>query len=66
MDELKKLHESLENLKGANHLVFSISKRVSTMENFYEKSQTFISCRDVAISECEKRIAQLEKEFNEL
>lgn len=66
MDELKKFRESLENLKKANHLVFSISKQVFTMEQFCEPSHTFITCRDIAISECEKRIAQLEKEFNEL
>lgn len=66
MSELKKLHESLENLKKANHLVFSISKQVSTMEHFYEKSPTLIACKEIAISECKERIAQFEKEFNEL
>lgn len=65
MNELKRLHDSIENLKSANSLIFSKIKGVGIVQ-FYEKSQTFITCRDTAICEAEKRIAQLEKEFNEL
>lgn len=43
MNELNRLHESLENLKDANSLAFSISKRSNTIENFYAISQTFIA-----------------------
>lgn len=64
MNDLKKLHEKVESLKSAYKLTFCSSKRLDV--EFSEKSQPFFACRDIAISECEKRIAQLEKEFNEL
>lgn len=66
MNELKKLHESLESLKLANKLTFSHTARSDVWEVFFDKSQILPLCRDIAICEAEKRIAQLEKEFNEL
>lgn len=66
MNKLKRLHESLESLKLANKLTFSHTHRGDVLNIFFEKSQTLPLCKDIAISECEKRIAQLEKEFNEL
>lgn len=64
MNELRRLHESLENLKSAYKLTFHTSKRVD--EEFGEKSQIFIVCSEAARYEIEMRIARLEKEFNEL
>lgn len=66
MNELKSLHESLENIKMANKLTFNNTSNNDVWKIFFEKSQTFIACRDIAICEAEKRIAQLEKEFNDL
>lgn len=66
MSELKRLHESLESLKIANKLTFSHTDRGDVREVFFAKSPTLLLCRDIAISECKERIAQFEKEFNEL
>lgn len=66
MNELNRLHESLQNLKMANTLCFTTLRGELPSEYFYEKSPTFTACRDAAISVAERRIAQLEKEFNEL
>lgn len=66
MNELKMLHESLESLKLSNKLIFSHTHRSDVLEVFFDKSQILPLCRDIAISECEERITQLEKEFNEL
>lgn len=66
MSELKKKHESLESLKLSNKLTFSHTHRGDVLEVFFDKSQILPLCRDIAISECEERIAQLEKELNEL
>lgn len=66
MNDLKKLHERTENLKIANKLTFSHTHRGDVMDSFDKESPAFILCREIVVAETEKRIAQLEKEFNEL